>query len=156
MLNICNNQLCDFIRESNRIEGINYSDNEELARYLEFISLENITLQDMERLVSFIQPEAKLRAYEGMNVTVGKHVPPPGSIAVPLMLEDLLKDCYMGRHMPKLAYQYHHRYETLHPFTDGNGRSGRALWLWMMGDSMTHRGFLHEWYYQSLEFGGKR
>src|SRR5215470_3568331 len=26
----------------------------------------------------------------------------------------------------------HVRYETLHPYTDGNGRSGRAVWLWHM------------------------
>ena len=46
------------------------------------------------------------------------------------------------------------RYETLHPFMDGNGRSGRILWAWQMiehniapGLSL---GFLHAYYYQTL------
>ena len=53
------------------------------------------------------------------------------------------------------AYVLHCRYESLHPFTDGNGRSGRALWLWMMGGiEEAPLGFLHTWYYQSLEAGG--
>lgn len=43
--------------------------------------------------------------------------------------------------------------------TDGNGRSGRALWAWMMlcrGGSygrakVIELGFLHTFYYQTLE-----
>ena len=47
---------------------------------------------------------------------------------------------------------FHVQYERLHPFTDGNGRSGRALWAWQM---MRRReglalGFLHRFYYQTL------
>ena len=48
----------------------------------------------------------------------------------------------------------HLRYETLHPFMDGNGRSGRILWAWQM---LHHDiapgirlGFLHAFYYQTL------
>ena len=52
-------------------------------------------------------------------------------------------------------YDIHRRYETLHPFMDGNGRSGRILWAWQMihhdirpGLSL---GFLHAFYYQTLD-----
>jgi Fic family protein len=48
----------------------------------------------------------------------------------------------------------HVRYEHLHPFTDGNGRSGRAIWAWQMlyqGRGEIPLGFLHHFYYQSIQ-----
>lgn len=50
------------------------------------------------------------------------------------------------------AYRCHVVYETLHPFTDGNGRSGRAVWLRQMGWIVrAPLGFLHHFYYQTLQ-----
>ena len=48
----------------------------------------------------------------------------------------------------------HVEYETLHPFTDCNGRSGRMIWLWQMLKQdrlVAGLSFLHSWYYSSLE-----
>jgi len=57
-------------------------------------------------------------------------------------------------------YLIHHAYETLHPFMDGNGRSGRILWACQM---LAHDyspglalGFLHCFYYQALSHGQGR
>jgi Fic family protein len=51
-------------------------------------------------------------------------------------------------------WKCHVRFETLHPFLDGIGRTGRAIWVWQMqriGRDPFALPFLHRAYYQSLE-----
>lgn len=66
------------------------------------------------------------------------------------MLDKLLQRVRAGELTPMRA---HVEYETLHPFMDGNGRSGRVLWAWQMrrdGRDPLQLGFLHAFYYQAL------
>ncbi len=141
-----------FLLESNKIEGIlrPISDGEFQA-FHDFMKLEEVTIADLEKYVTAIQPDAVLRNKVGLDVRVGSHVPPKGGPEIKKQLENILERAYQTRYMAKSAFGVHQQYETLHPFTDGNGRSGRMLWWWMMGGSRI--GFLHTWYYQSLEFG---
>ena len=49
------------------------------------------------------------------------------------------------------AWNAHVRYESIHPFTDGNGRSGRVIYRWQVRSPlMADLGFLHAFYYQTL------
>jgi len=142
-----------FVRESNWIEGIlRDPSKDEVVAHHQFLSADGAPdIERMERFVSRVQPDAVLRRMTGLDVRVGNHIAPPGGPVIEVALRDMLID---APHMH--PFRTHRLYETLHPFTDGNGRSGRVLWLWMMrerGEAERVRalGFLHLWYYQSLD-----
>lgn len=138
--------LTEFVRESNRIEGIiRHPTSDEVEAHAKFLAGPTDVLA-LERLVDVLQPGAELRIRAGMNVRVGNHRPPEGG---PHIVAELVRILRAGS--ADGAYRQHHRYETLHPFMDGNGRSGRALWLKTMGYYPIGIGFLHMWYYQSLQ-----
>lgn len=141
-------QAHNFMVESNRIEGIHRAPTEdEIRATLDFMLLPEVTVPDLVALVKVYQPNAVIRDKNHLNVRVGSHVAPMGGSRIVEDLQTLLNGIAVRRWTP---YQAHCQYETLHPFTDGNGRSGRALWVYTMGDYPII-GFLHTWYYQSLQ-----
>jgi Fic/DOC family len=140
--------LNDFVRESNQIEGINRDPTtKELDAHATFINKMFPMTADLEAFVAIIAPGHRLRDQYGLDVRVGNYIAPRGCPEIRTSLDTLLARVHEGADMYH-PWQAHIDYETLHPFTDGNGRSGRALWLWQMHDAPI--GFLHKFYYQML------
>lgn len=144
--------LKEFIKQSNLIEGILRAPYQrEITATEKFLQRGLVTLDSLVTLVKVYQPEALLRSKPLMNVRVGSYFPPPGGPKILEELHKLLSQINEGR---LSAYESHHLYESLHPFLDANGRSGRAIWAKQMlanGKDPFKLGFLHNWYYQSLE-----
>lgn len=141
-----------FVRESNAIEGILREPTEqEVCAHAAFLAAYEIDVRELCAFQGAIAPGKPLRDASGMNVRVGNHIAPAGGPDIPLRLADLLDDINRGLIDP---WHCHVRYETLHPFMDGNGRTGRALWAWQMqklGHDPFALPFLHRFYYQTLE-----
>jgi len=146
-------ELENFLYESNKIEGIlREPSRDEVAATQSFLKLPDIQVFDLVSLVGVYQPGSVLRDSVGLNVRVGSHVPPSGG---PHIRDHLQSHVGLVNKNMMMPYELHIVYEMLHPFTDGNGRSGRALWAWQMlhFDILPgiELGFLHAFYYQTLD-----
>lgn len=141
-----------FMAESLEIEGINRPATPlELAVAGGFLQLNAITLTDVVRIASELAG-GKLRCEVGMNVIVGRHMPPAGGPVLMQRLEQLIHDTVSARID---AWQTYCMFEHLHPFTDGNGRTGRLLWAWRRGGPCPSS-FLKEFHYQTLDAYDRR
>lgn len=86
-----------------------------------------------------VMDQGEAGRYRTIRVRVGQFVPPPPEDVSGLMFE--LLEWWNDRSItlsPVLSSAViHHQFETIHPFADGNGRTGRALALW----ELYRRGF---------------
>ena len=90
-------------------------------------------------LAGEVMDQGEAGRYRMIAVRVGRYVPPPPLEVSGLMLE-LLE--WWTQESVKLSPVLssailHYRFEAIHPFADGNGRTGRALALW----ELYRRGF---------------
>ena len=97
-------------------------------------------LFELHRLLAAdVMDQGRAGAYRTIGVRVGNHLPPHPDDVSPLMFE-LLE--WWNTRAPELSpiltsAILHYRFEDIHPFADGNGRTGRALALW----ELYRRGF---------------
>ena len=90
-------------------------------------------------LADSVMDQGRAGSYRTISVRVGKHVPPAAADVSGLMFE--LLEWWNKKSValsPVLSSAIlHYRFEHIHPFADGNGRTGRALALW----ELYRRGF---------------
>lgn len=106
-------------------------------------STKRLTHDDIFRLHKIVAGEVmdqgEAGRYRTIRVRVGEFVPPVPEDVSGLMFE--LLEWWNTESLilsPVLSSAIvHHRFETIHPFADGNGRTGRALALW----DLYRRGF---------------
>lgn len=124
-----------YIKASNEIEGI-YSEEEDAQSLLAWAYLEQLTLlahadiMRVQKMITLHQTDLKPNErgyYRGMagnnvNVTVGGRLAPDQSL-VPELMQGWLADVPF---MTPLTG--HIRFESIHPFRDGNGRTGRMIY----------------------------
>ena len=90
-------------------------------------------------LADGVMDQGESGRYRSIFVRVGSHIPSAPDEVSGLMME-LLE--WWNKDAPAVSPVLssailHHRFETIHPFADGNGRTGRALALW----ELYRRGF---------------
>lgn len=135
----------DFLRESLGIEGIRRDPtSDEVEATLVFLAA-GLSVESVIALQAVYAPGNQLRDQDGMNVRVGGYVAPRGNQYMREQLEHVLDNAD--------PWSAHVAFELLHPFMDGNGRTGRAVWAWLMlrrNEDPFALPFLHRFYYQTL------
>jgi len=129
------------VTERSQREVLNYFAG---LRFIEkSVSKKLITHEDVLKLhaiiASDVMDQGKAGRYRDILVRIGRYLPPAAEMVSGLMSE-LLE--WWNKEAPKwspvvTSAIIHYRFEGIHPFADGNGRTGRTLALW----ELYRRGF---------------
>lgn len=97
------------------------------------VSLSERIIKEIHSLVLIDRPSDK-GVYRRIPVRImGAYHEPPQPYLVPIQMEQLLADVDMLQlHPIEQAALFHLRFEGIHPFIDGNGRTGRLIMNFML------------------------
>lgn len=123
--------------ESNAIEGIYEDDPHPLVR--DHIKAVNLVLKslnagiipyplEIHRILMKSQEYATPGWYRLVNVRVGSYIA-PNCDELPELIEKFIKEVEKSprKNTEQWCWNMHHEFEIIHPFIDGNGRTGRLL-----------------------------
>ena len=119
----------------NYFAGLRY-----IEKHAEKKTLRHEDIFKLHRLLAGkVMDQGEAGRYRTIQVRVGRHHPPAAADVSGLMFE-LLE--WWNKKAPELSPALsssilHYQFEWIHPFADGNGRTGRALALW----ELYRRGF---------------
>ncbi len=138
------------VEEGRELPGVTDRSKREVLNYfagLRFIEnnlkKSRLTHEDLFKLhkviAADVMDQGMAGRYRTIGVRVGRFVPPPPTDVSGLMFE-LLEwwNAESRQHSSVISSAIiHHRFESIHPFADGNGRMGRTLAVW----ELFRRGF---------------
>lgn len=134
-------EIQEFVRQSNAIEGITQPEGHPLfadhaaAVYFVIKSLSEKgivpTPKEIHAILLRSQPDERPGEYRSANVWIGK-IGTPSPYSASILMENLLNTVNAGidqraRNESRI-WDIHNELEAIHPFMDGNGRTGR---IWM-------------------------
>jgi hypothetical protein len=114
-----------FVRLSNRLAGITREPTAaEISAHRGLLAANSLRVENLELFIKHVAPGAGLRDRRGPRADA--------TSSQTTLREDLTTLVVAARTKSASPARLHKIYRNLRPFTDGNGRCARALWMWQM------------------------
>ena len=119
----------DFVRVSNRMAGITREPTpSEISAHRGLLAANALRVENLELFVHHVAEGARLRSEAGTHeASANKQTAPAGELKA-----DLATIVLAAQKHAASPQRLHRIYTLLSPFTDGNGRCGRALLMWQI------------------------
>jgi hypothetical protein len=115
----------EFTRVNNRMAGIAREPTAaEISAHRGLLAINALRVENLELFVHHIAPGAGLRGADDVEL--------PAETESADLRADLSIILTAARMRSASPDRLHRVYRMLHPFTDANGRCGRALWMWQV------------------------